>query len=412
MPDFRRPGNFSRDVYPHQAGVLIDGLRRFIGHDTLVQRTREYRSAESQRGSLRMVRLRDHQPLIEAFEAYEKATRRRQRRLRAIDDQLGDLANVAAHYGVVAPTLAGAVLNHHREKLINLNGQLKPLLLEWKTASHFAQTHVADIAWLPVDQSGPEFIARWAGLECEVECKRQSHNIVDLLGLSEADILAQRIIDHVTQANLCGDLLIQAPDDFQCSTIDDVEFWASSLAGIRDPGSVAIELPGGLRLNGELALAGASPIGVSDWHAMLEECHLDDARLYSQAKAVGRLVCDPIVLQVVGPRRTGVDLVEHLWNRKFSKAAAQCSGRRGAMLAFEWEGIADPSIFRDSDLLVSLMDRTFDEHRHVAAIAMRCDAAPARMGGLIDYATGAYLARSRVTDFPDVRDALRLDDAQ
>lgn len=57
----------------------------------------------------------------------------------------------------------------------------------------------------------------------------------------------------------------------------------------------------------------------------------------------------------------------------------------------------------------SLLARTFDEHRHVAAIAMRCDAAPTRLNGVIDYATGAYLAKSEVTKFPEVRDLLRLD---
>lgn len=112
---------------------------------------------------------------------------------------------------------------------------------------------------------------------------------------------------------------------------------------------------------------------------------------------------------MIGPRRNGMDLVEYLWERKFSKAAGQCSGERGAVLVFEWEGIDDPSIFSESDGFFSLLARTFDEHRHVAAIVMRCDAAPTRLNGVIDYATGAYLAKSEVTNFPEVRDLLRMD---
>lgn len=409
MPTFRRPGRFSRDIYPHQAGDLIEGLRRFIGHDRLVQRTREYRSTASVSNGVVVARLRDNQPLIEAFDEYEKATRHRQRPLRSIDGQLGDLANVAAHCGVVAPTLVDTVQIHHREKLIDLNGQLKPLLLEWKTASHFARTYDADIAWLPVDQPGPEFIARMAGLECEVECKRQSHMIVELLGLAEADDLAHRIIDCVAKANLRGSLLLHVPDDFQKLSLDDSDAWTASLANIRGPGTINIGLPGGFRLDGEMVNADGSRINASEWQAMLGDRHREDARLYSQAKAAGQFAVDPIDLQMIGPRRSGMDLVEYLWNRKFSKAANQCTGERGAVLVFEWEGIDDPSIFSESDGFFSLLARTFDEHRHVAAIAMRCDAAPRRLNGLIDYATGAYLAKSEVTDFPEIRDLLSLD---
>lgn len=410
MPTFRRPGRFPpRDIYPHQAGELIEQLRRFIGHDRLVQQTAEYRSTARTNNGILVARLRDNQPLIEAFEEYEKATRHRQRPLRMIDAQLGDLANVAAHCRVVAPTLLDTVERHHREKLIDLNGQLKPLLLEWKTASHFARANDAEIAWLPVDQTGPEFIARMGGLECEVECKRQSHMIVELLGLAEADHLAHRIIDRVAGTHLRGSLLLHVPDDFQKTSLDDAEAWAASLASIGGPGEVNVELPGGLRLEGEVFPADGSGTNASEWQAMLRDHHRDDARLYSQAKAAGQVAVDPIDLQMIGPRRSGMDLVEYLWDRKFSKAAGQCSGGRGAVLVFEWEGIDDPSIFRESDGIFSLLARTFDENRHVAAIAMRCDSAPKRLGGVIDYATAAYLAKSEVTNFPEIRDLLRLD---
>ncbi|HEL4235233.1 TPA: hypothetical protein UM516_001511 [Stenotrophomonas maltophilia] len=412
MPTFRRPARLLRNIYPHQAGELIEQLRRFIGHDRLVQQTAEYRSKASTSNGIVVARLRENQPLIEAFEDYERATRHRQRPLRTVGGQIGDLANVAAHCRVVSPTLLDAVERNHREKLIDLNGQLKPLLLEWKTASHFARAYDAEIAWLPVNQSGPEFIARIAGLECEVECKRQSHLIFELLRLAEADQLAHRIIDRVARIHLRGSLLLHVPEDFQRTSLDNAEAWAASLAGIGGPGDVNVVLPGGLRLEGELVPAEGNGTNVTEWQAMLKNRHHDNARLYSQARAVGQIAVDPIDLQMIGPRRNGIDLVEYLWEKKFSKAAGQCSGKRGAVLVFEWEGIDDPSIFSESDVLFNLMAKTFDEHRHVSAIAMRCDAAPTRLNGLIDYATGAYLAKSEVTNFPEIRDLMRLDESQ
>src|SRR3546814_17505392 len=122
-----------------------------------------------------MARFREDQPLIEAFEKYEKATRRRQRSLRSIPDEISDLAHVAALCHVVSPTLMDAsIRQHHREKLIDLNGQLNPLLLEWMTVFHFARSYNASIAWFLVAQSAPDFITLIGQLECEVDRKGQS----------------------------------------------------------------------------------------------------------------------------------------------------------------------------------------------------------------------------------------------
>jgi hypothetical protein len=409
MPTFRRPGRFPTNIYPKDAGALIDGLRRFIGHDRLTRQTAAYFATGRASNGVRMARYREQQPLIEAFEVYEKMTLNRQRLLRSVPDELADLANVAAQCHVVDPTLVDPVRQHHREKLIDLNGQLKPLLLEWKTACHFSRAYDADISWLPVDQSGPEFIASVNGIECEVECKRQSHMVIELLGQTEADNLAARLIDHTMDAGLRGNLFLRVPDDFDRETLGDSEAWEIALASAFNPGTLDIPLPGGLHLEGEVITADGYAINVNTWQSQMRQSHRNDARLYAQARAVSTAAIDPVELQVVGPRRSVEELINYLWERKFSKAAAQCSKRRGAVLVFEWEGIDDPAMFENLGGFQGLLAKTFDEHRHVAAIAMRCDSAPARMGGLIDYSTGAYLAKSKVTDFPEVRDFLRLD---
>jgi hypothetical protein len=388
---------------------LIEELRRFIGHERLMEQTGKYHSAGRVSNGVRMARFRENQPLIEAFEVYEKATFHRQQPLRSVDDVIGDLANVAAQCHVVVPTVTDAIRRHHREKLIDLNGQLKPLLLEWKTVSHFVRTYDATIAWLPVDHSGPEFIARIGDIECEVECKRQSHMIIDLLGQTEADDLAGRIIQHVMRANLRGNLFVHAPDDFDRRTLNDSGAWETALTAIAHAGELNIALPGGLRLMGEVFVADGYAVDVNDWQHQMREDRQPDARLYSQARAVSHAAVDPIELQMTGPRRTAEELIEYLWERKFSKAAEQCSKERGAMLVFEWEGIEDPAIFMDSRGFQGLLAKTFYEHRHVAAISMRCDSAPTRMAGLINYSTDAYLAKSEVTSFPRVRDLIRLD---
>lgn len=103
---------------------------------------------------------------------------------------------------------------------------------------------------------------------------------------------------------------------------------------------------------------------------------------------------------MTGPRRTGAALLNHLWERKFRKAAGQCTGDRGAVIVIEWEGLGNTATFADSDGIQALLARTFDECRHIAGIVMRCDTSPMRLGGMVNYATPAYLSRSSVTEYP------------
>src|SRR3546814_17929659 len=84
MPNFCHPGQPPTEIYPDRATRLIEELRRFVGHDRLVQQTNHYHAEGRITNLVRMARFREDQPLIEAFETYEKATRRSQRSLRSI----------------------------------------------------------------------------------------------------------------------------------------------------------------------------------------------------------------------------------------------------------------------------------------------------------------------------------------
>src|SRR3546814_1677049 len=91
----------------------------------------------------------------------------------------------------------------------------------------------------------------------------------------------------------------------------------------------------------------SSDLDARDLQRQIKESSGHDARLYLQARATSQVAVDPIDLQLTGPRRTAIELIEYLWKRKFCKAAAQCTGERGAFLVFEWEGIEDTAVFRE-----------------------------------------------------------------
>ena len=403
LVEFLKPGRWpSRDIYPEQAGALIEKLRRFIGHDCLMAQIATYHQNQRVAGGFRQARLREHQPLIEAFEEYDKATLRRTRPLRRASELISDLANVAAHFHVVDPTLVGATREHHRQKLIDLNGQLKPLLLEWKTASHFLRQPETEIAWLDVSQTGPEFVVRAQGLEWETECKRQSRMITELVGQNEADQIAELIFKRISSLSLQGTATVDIPLEFDARILADHAQWNAAIQAIACAGKHRHALPGGASIDTDLSPRNGVAIDARDWEQQLRNSQIAGARLYANSLARDGLAVDPVVVQLAGPRRTGEQLVEYLWDKKFNRAASQCSGKRGAVLAFEWEDVPDPTVFSDSDGIQALLAKTFDAHRHVAAAVMRCDGAPTRLGGTIDYAVSAYVAKSNVTRFPEI----------
>lgn len=252
MPVFRHPSALnSREFYPDETIQFIESLRRFITHDKLTERTQQYRAPNRQTNGIQIARMRENQPLIEAFEAYDKQSLRGQRKVRKPSDQILDLANVGMFCHVIGPTLGDNLTGVHRNKLIDLNGQLHPLLLEWRMAAHYANTKRAEIAWFNVDSSSPEFAVRADGVEWEVECKRISHMIGELLGDSEAAELVASIFQRLTNAGLCGDLFLQVSLDFARLTTAQQLEKISDLFTVVSPGSIAAEDPGFALLSGE-----------------------------------------------------------------------------------------------------------------------------------------------------------------
>lgn len=409
MLTFRRPRALRwRNFYPDQACAFIESLRRFVTQDELERRTAEYQSPQRQLSGVHIARMRERQPLIEAFLAYDRRTLRGQRRIRLLSDQINDLCSVGMYCHVVAPTLDHRIASVHRDKLINLDGQLHPLLLEWRLASHYANMRLANLAWFDVDQSSPEFVARAQGIEWEVECKRISHMVAELLGDSEADELAANVIGRLKAEGLCGEVSLRVTLNFaRMSRTDQAAKIQSLLSGVA-PGQISNGDEDLAQFIGTLRRAANTRMDAIDWYRKVQLRSSHGARGYAQAVAVEGQAEDPIALFLEGPQRPTPELLDHLWARKFKKAAEQCTGDRGAVLAFEWEGITDPSEFASLNGMQALMMRTFDEHRNVAAILMACDPAPMRMGENTNYAVRVYQAQSKVTKFPRVIDIAHL----
>jgi hypothetical protein len=345
--------------------------------------------------------MRERQPLIEAFEEYDKQSSGGRYRLTNIDSQIADLASVGMYCHVITPTFTDALSHVHRDKLINLDGQLHPLALEWRLAAHFANKLESELAWFEVDQSSPEFVARARGLEWEVECKRVSHMVSELLGDAEADELADHIMRKAISDALCGEITLRVTLDFSRLSAADRIARLQSLMATVQPGSICARDEGFIELTGRLGRASGQRTSADLWYQKVRALQIPGARRYAHASAVEGYAVDPLIVLLAGPQRASLELLDHLWERKFKKAAGQCTGDRGAILVFEWAGIDDANFFK-TNAMQALMMRTLKEFRNVATILMTCDPGPTRIAGPMDFSVSAYVARSKVTDFPAV----------
>lgn len=200
-----------------EAEQHIAWLRDWIGTQRLQRAIDEYHSDTRQVQGVHALRMKQRQPLVEAFADYLARTADGNL-LGDFSDSLKDLGATAAIAYAIAPTIPDDLAEHQRHKLLNLDGQLHPLLLEWTTAGQIVRANHAELAWFPLGATSkrlPEFVARSprTGVLCDIECKYQTANINQLLGSCEADTLAQTLIDHVFAANLCGDLSLTLAND-------------------------------------------------------------------------------------------------------------------------------------------------------------------------------------------------------
>lgn len=410
---FRKPGIVpSSNVYPRDIPPLVENLRRFIGADELNRRMQEYRKRQAVSDGIGVVRLRERQAVLDGFKDYRKQTLGGNRPLRSVTREVALLTSVAGLCQTIAPTLRGGIERHHRDRLVNLDGQLPPLLLEWAMASFYVRKYGAELAWFEASETGPELVAHADGLEWELECKRLTPMITELLGDAEADKLASSVMRVIKSAGHHGEFALAFPPSREPLTAGDLDLIETEVRANISHGDVDLVLLGDIAFTGVSSVTDGKPMEADAWRAQLELSKQPDARLYAVAGASSGRAVNPITLQLSASRRSPPDLLHYLWERKFRTAASQCTSRRGAVLAFEWSGIDDPSVFADSEGMQDLMKRTFAEFRHVAVIVMRCGTALVHEVSGFKMDTNAYVARSEVSDFPQIAALKHLDDSQ
>jgi len=406
---FRAPGAYPTSLIASQVAPLIRNLRGFIGAERLKHAAKNYRSEPGLQGQIRTLRLREYQPLIEAFSLFDKLTLNGARPLRRLHPGLSELASVAAMGCAVIPTLDPSTAEHQREMLVSLDGRCKPLLLEWSSATQAIRHHAAKLAWTPPGIHGGEFVALANGIEFEVECKRQTTMVSQLLGEKEADRILALIMEVSRYKKLQGELWVELTEPDNGNINDEIHDLDKILRQNLGVGDVSIELSKNAHLRGHLDFYDGHAISLDAWKQRLETARREPGHGIGNALSVGGYVMEPLLVHILSPIKSAEDFKDYLWEKKFKKAASQCSGKRGAILMFEWEGVSHPQLFVDARLFEALTKDTFDQYRHVARLVMRCEEETSRTKTGYQATTPVYSMDSKVTSFPDVLQFLKID---
>lgn len=410
---FRPLGHHTLEpVTIERAPLLIRELRSFLTAPRLAAALATYRMRVEKDHDIRVIRMQDSQPLIEGFIQFDRMTFQGRRKLKRLTPEIAALANIAAMLQFVIPSFDSATRTQHIDRLLSLNGQLRPLLLEWKTAAHVARNKGAQLAWLPSKgKSLPEFIARVDGVEFDLECKRPTPMVTQRLGDTEADEVAAAIMRGARERDLQGRLTLDVTNDViteKGGLRDDI---AKPLLEHLKAGAVDTKLPSGVHLSGALAPQTTRWFDRDLWLASVGyfQRQVANARVYSNAEANGEQVGNAVTLRLIAPIKSPDELAKDLWELKFKKAASQCTGERGAILVFEWESVTDPTIFADTHIFQQMAASTFTEFPHVSRIVMRCDSEPESEGGLIHFDVKVYTVENVQARFPEVCRFMRIE---
>jgi hypothetical protein len=407
--NFMKPGAFRGELWPNDVERMIRKLRCFLGDSALVVATKDFHSRSKIGSGVFAMRLSHRQPLIEAFEQFDRITFKGRRPLKSITPELLELANLAGIGAMVIPTLSSAVADHHREMLLSRNGNFWSQRLEWLAAGDAIRRHQAHIAWTEPGQAGPEFVARVGEVMFDVECKYQSTMVTQYLGDNEADYLASEILQLVQKKCLRGRLTLSLSAEQARGAQGLIPFLLEVLNADLAAGKIDVSLPGGVRLSGRLFENDNFRLGLDEWSEQVESTHDSSTRVFGSGLRDGSYVVDPLTLDIAAPLKSAEDLHAGLWKMKFDKAARQCTGKRGAVLVMEWEDVDDPTLFQQHPLFQQLMADTFKNYSYVTRINMRCDTPPQHRISSYSMGVHGYTAVSNAPAFPETVPMLALD---
>lgn len=395
------------EVFPSEILQHVKQLRWFLTQDTIDAATNALRDAEKSADILRRARLREVQPWLYAFDDYRKATLNGNRLPKKWPKSVYALATGGMAVPLITTSMPESVRRHHRSSLLCLSGRHAPCLAEWSAAYFYAKVHKASIAWTEPSKRGADFVASNGDLKFEVECKRHGSMIAELLGDAEAEALAGALLSLLQEQRAHG-VLDVAVKTFPGVTFEEpMRLLREFLAAAKMPVEVSVETPE-LSIHGKLQESTQKGDFVTGFRELDTLSH--DVRGYAVVASINNAASNLRLLRISGPRRTPNQLAEYLLEKMRIAAKEQLSATMAGVLVLEFARVDDPTAFRDSDGVQSILHELFKEHLHLAAVVLRAAPHVEDHDSYTHMRQFAYSAKSKVTTYPSVAELAHVSD--
>jgi hypothetical protein len=390
-------------THPAQAEALIRKLRAFLGAERIRTATMKFLQRQTLGSRTQAYWLLEDQPIVDALVEFEKLTMggNRPLKLRSIKGlHISYLLYVANLCKWISPTLSESRRKDHVDRLLSIDGQFFPLIVEWEVAHFYMTRYCASIDWF---KERPEFIARSGELEWEVECKRLSSDFFAKLKSNSARAVADIVAQAAVELKLEGELVVEVPPRFvDLADTPLLDEFGKELRACLRSGASNGTLACGLTVRSNVTPRSNRSIPGEQAMQIPQSPFSSSARnfRFGQLVAGGR-VSNDLVVRIVVPQMNEDEMRKHLrW--KLSKAADACTGKRGAVLVFECSWVDDLGELVKLVGADELIGNLFKDYRHVAAFAFRS------AGRMISYPFTTrirklvYQRRSSDTCYPEI----------
>jgi len=388
---------------PAQAEALIRKLRAFLGAERVKTATMKFLQRQTLGSRTQAYWLLEDQPIVDALVEFEKLTMggNRPLKLRSMKGlHISYLLYVANLCRWIAPTLNESRKKDHVARLLSIDGQFFPLIVEWEIAHFYMTRYRASIEWF---KERPEFMARSGELEWEVECKRLSSDFFAKLKSDSARAVADLVAHAAVELKLEGELVVEVrPGLVDLAGTPLLEEFGKELRTFLRSDTSNGTLACGLTIRSNLTPRSNRSIP-GEQAMQIPQSPISSSAInfrFGHLVAGGR-VSNDLIVRIVGPQMNEDEMREHL-RGKLTKAADACTGKRGAVLVFECSWIDELAGLVKLVGADELIGNLFKNNRHVAAFAFRSagrmisDQFATRIRKLV------YQRRSSETCYPEI----------
>lgn len=384
----------SNVINPSDIPKYVEELTKFLGHDALSAAQSELDKDLLHHGRCYRRWAQEMKPWLFAFREYEQTASKCFQNPSAWPDEIRELAGAGHMISALQCGMPDGVKAKYRTDLVSI--QHNDFMVEMDAAWHY-HLEGYDVKWYPLGQEKcPEFRVRGGGHDFDVECRRFDWDISEYVKTPAIADACDTIYDLIQAQGRWGEVQIRLPKNFRYAP-EHKKKWSQRLRAGLTPTQTTIQIDDGIELTLELRPSPSRSYAEQELADLAGDRRRGE-RVCVRARVDGASFIDPLVMRCCGPRRTPQELRNFVYETLKKKVSRQLSPKRAGVAVVRFNGISDPTVFRESGGIKGIVGKLFAQP-HLAAIVLKCDGLAELCGVVLRHSTPAVLFRNPQTKF-------------